>query len=55
MNVEDLLQTLKGAGMEDEAIAQLLQQALESLGSQEPTMTPEDEQAQAGKLLGVDF
>lgn len=51
MTTEELLQTLKQAGLDDEAIKALLSDALASLdGSAE---VPEEEQA--GKLLGVEF
>lgn len=52
MTPEELLKTLRDGGLDDEGIKQLLSDALASLeGPAE--MTPEDEKAKAGELLGV--
>jgi len=54
MTPEELLKTLRDGGMDDETIQKLLSDTLASLqGPAEGQPTPEEEKAQAGKLLGV--
>ena len=57
MTVEQLLQMLREAQMDDEAIKALLSDAMASLegpAEEHPAAQPEDEEkAEAGRLLGV--
>ena len=54
MTPEELLKTLRDGGLDDQSIQKLLSDTLASLeGPAEGAMSPEDEKAQAGKLLGV--
>lgn len=54
MNPEELLQTLRDGGMDDESIQKLLSDTLASLqGPAEEPMAEDQEKAEAGKLLGV--
>lgn len=59
MSKEELLKMLRDAGMEDEAIAALLNEALQDVQAPAPEAQPEnpeaDDAAAAGKLLGVEF
>lgn len=56
MNAEELLNTLRDSGLDDEAIKALLSDALASLdGSAEENEPEMNEEEQAGKLLGVEF
>lgn len=57
MTPEELLKTLRDGGMDDNAIQQLLSDALASLQGpaepEEPAVNEDQEKAEAGKLLGV--
>lgn len=56
MNVEQLLQMLRDAKLDDEAIKNLLSEAMASLegpAENAPAAKEEDEKAEAERLLGV--
>ena len=52
---EDLLKMLRDAGMDDEAIKKLLSDTMASLEGPAEEPTPEEQEKQAGELLGVEF
>lgn len=52
MKPEELLQNLREAGMDDEAIKELLSETIAAL---EPQPQPEEEKQEASKLLGVEL
>lgn len=54
MKVEELLQLLDERGLKDEEKVALLKEGLDALKPQDELM-PEEEKANASKLLGVDF
>lgn len=59
MNAEELLKTLRDAGMQDDAIKALLDEASQSLAGpvteEQNPPEPDQNDAMAGKLLGVEF
>lgn len=54
MTPEELVNLLHEQGLDDEAVKELLSEALASL-EPEPENAPDEEKAQAEELLGVDL